>query len=91
VAKYSELNQAEIEFSVMDRQCLKRRLESTECLAAELTAWEAGRNERQVKIVWRFTNQDTRIRLARLYPNQEPAGNPPNSSPESSNITEMEH
>lgn len=87
----SWLNQAEIEFSVMGRQCLKRRLESTERLAAELGAWEADRNEKQVKIIWRFTNQDARVRLARLYPDQETPGAWSGSSPECTETTEMEH
>lgn len=68
----SWLNQAEIEFSVLGRQCLCRRLESLERVAAELAAWEAQRNARSVTTQWRFTSEDARVRLARLYPDIEP-------------------
>ena len=64
----SWLNQAEIEFSVLGRQCLGRRLESRERVAVELLAWEGDRNARGVRAHWRFTAGDARVRLARLYP-----------------------
>lgn len=64
----SWLNQAEIEFSVLARQCLKRRLASIGRVAEELSAWEDDRNARGVGTHWRFTAGDARVRLARLYP-----------------------
>ena len=47
-------------------------LESLERVAAELAAWEAQRNARSVTTQWRFTSEDARVRLARLYPDIEP-------------------
>lgn len=67
----SWLNQAEIEFSVMARQCLKRRLESVERVNEELSCWEKSRNLRRAGVDWRFTTGDARVRLARLYPHFE--------------------
>jgi hypothetical protein len=64
----SWLNVAEIELSVLTRQCLDRRIESADELRAEVAAWEAKRNERAVEIQWRFTTTDARIKLHRLYP-----------------------
>src|SRR6185437_9629572 len=64
----SWLNMAEIELSVLARQCLDRRIETKEELEKEVTAWEEERNERGVEIRWRFTTADARIKLRRLYP-----------------------
>src|SRR5881275_3130925 len=64
----SWLNMAEIELSVLARQCLARRIETREELEREVAAWEEGRNERGVEIRWRFTTADARIKLRRLYP-----------------------
>jgi hypothetical protein len=64
----SWLNMAEIELSVLARQCLDRRIESKEELEREVAAWEEQRNERGVEIRWRFTTADARIKLRRLYP-----------------------
>jgi DDE superfamily endonuclease len=64
----SWLNIAEIELSVLDRQCLDRRLPDTDTLAAEVAAWEATRNAAIKRIDWRFTTADARIKLKRLYP-----------------------
>jgi DDE superfamily endonuclease len=64
----SWLNMAEIELSVLARQCLDRRIESSEELRREVEAWELERNERQVEIKWQFTTADARIKLHRLYP-----------------------
>ena len=64
----SWLNVAEIELSVLSRQCLDRRIESTDELWKELEAWEVERNDRQVGVNWRFTTADARIKLKRLYP-----------------------
>jgi hypothetical protein len=59
---------AEIELSVLSRQCLNRRIESMEKLRKEVTAWEEARNGKQVEIQWRFTTADARVKLRRLYP-----------------------
>ena len=64
----SWLNVAEIELSVLARQCLDRRLASAEALRREVAAWEEERNERAVAVRWRFTTADARIKLHRLYP-----------------------
>jgi hypothetical protein len=64
----SWLNMAEIELSVLSRQCLDQRLESQEKLRQEVKAWESERNEQQVEIKWQFTTADARIKLHRLYP-----------------------
>jgi hypothetical protein len=64
----SWLNMAEIELSVLSRQCLDRRIESSEELTREVGAWELERNERMVEIKWQFTTADARVKLRRLYP-----------------------
>ena len=64
----SWLNVAEIELSVLARQCLGRRIESVEALLDQLEPWEADRNDRAVGVNWRFTTADARIKLKRLYP-----------------------
>jgi hypothetical protein len=64
----SWLNMAEIELSVLARQCLDQRIESQETLRQEVGAWELERNEEQVEIRWQFTTADARIKLHRLYP-----------------------
>lgn len=64
----SWLNVAEIELSVLARQCLDRRIESVEALLDQLEPWETERNDRAVGVNWRFTTADARIRLRRLYP-----------------------
>ena len=64
----SWLNMAEIELSILSRQCTKRRISNKQTLAAEVSAWEKGRNKLQVQIDWQFTTDDARIKLKRLYP-----------------------
>ena len=64
----SWLNVAEIELSVLARQCLDRRIESREELEREVAAWEDDRNERCIGVDWRFTTADARIKLRHLYP-----------------------
>ena len=64
----SWLNVAEIELSVLSRQCLNRRIESIDKLQRQVAAWEETRNEKQVEVQWRFTTADARIKLRRLYP-----------------------
>ena len=64
----SWLNMAEIEFSVLSRQCLDRRIEDERTLTQELAAYERRRNDARATIDWRFTSQDARVKLQRLYP-----------------------
>ena len=64
----SWLNMAEIELSALSRQCLPGRIADQEMLAAEVKAWEDERNASVVKVHWRFTTADARIKLAHLYP-----------------------
>jgi DDE superfamily endonuclease len=64
----SWLNVAEIELSVLQTQCLNRRIADKETLRAEVAAWEADRNNRSSKTQWRFTTAEARIKLKRLYP-----------------------
>ena len=64
----SWLNMAEIELSVLSRQCLDRRIPDLEALAGEVGAWQAERNAAESSIDWRFTSADARIKLKHLYP-----------------------
>lgn len=64
----SWLNMAEIELSVLTRQCLDRRIPDKATLASEVAAWQQRRNTAKAKIDWRFTNDEARIKLKRLYP-----------------------
>jgi DDE superfamily endonuclease len=64
----SWLNMAEIELSVLQRQCLNRRIPDQETLTREVAAWEHKRNQDAVKVHWRFTTEDARIKLKKLYP-----------------------
>jgi hypothetical protein len=64
----SWLNLAEIELSVLTRQCLDRRIDTRGGLRSEVASWEGPRNERGVVIRWQFTSADARIKLRRLYP-----------------------
>jgi hypothetical protein len=64
----SWLNMAEIEFSVLNRQCLNRRISSQETLITEVEAWEQQRNQTSSPVNWQFTTEDARIKLTQLYP-----------------------
>jgi hypothetical protein len=64
----SWLNLAELELSVLARQCLDRRIPDQATLETEVAAWVAARNAEQVRTAWRFTKDDARQRLAWLYP-----------------------
>lgn len=64
----SWLNMAEIEFSVLNRQCLNRRIPAKETLIEEVEAWEQRRNQTSSPVDWQFTTEDARIKLTRLYP-----------------------
>ena len=64
----SWLNIAEIELSVLTRQCLSRRIPDLETLRSETQAWQTQRNAEAKGVDWQFTTQDARTRLKRLYP-----------------------
>lgn len=64
----SWLNVAEIELSVLSRQCLNRRFADQAMLASEVRAWVEDRNAQVVKVHWRFTTADARTKLRSLYP-----------------------
>lgn len=64
----SWLNMAEIELSVLKRQCLAGRIDNIERMRTEVRAWNTDRNNHQTTINWRFTTADARIKLKRLYP-----------------------
>jgi hypothetical protein len=64
----SWLNMAEIELSVLKRQCLAGRIDNIRKMRAEAAAWNTCRDNRNAKIQWRFTTSDARIKLKRLYP-----------------------
>jgi hypothetical protein len=67
----SWLNQVEIELSVLVGQCLgERRIPDAKTLKQEVGAWEGERNDRGATVAWRFTSEDARQKLVRLYPAQ---------------------
>jgi len=67
----SWLNMAELELSVLTRQCLDRRIPDQATLAAEVAAWVERRNAARTPITWSFTLAVARIRLAHVYPEIE--------------------
>lgn len=65
----SWLNQVEIEFSVLSRECIGgRRIPDEGMLQREVEAWEEERNEKGATVDWRFSVEDAREKLERLYP-----------------------
>jgi hypothetical protein len=64
----SWLNMAEIELSVLSRQCLNRRIADETTLHQEVAAWVTARNGHATTVDWRFTTDDARIKLKQLYP-----------------------
>jgi hypothetical protein len=64
----SWLNMAEIELSILSRQCLDRRIPDDATLRREITTYEDTRNAAKTTITWRFTTTDAREKLHRLYP-----------------------
>ena len=64
----SWLNMAEIELSVLARQCLSRRIAHQDTLKRQIEGWEERRNAARPQIKWQFTTQDARIKLRSLYP-----------------------
>jgi hypothetical protein len=68
----SWLNIAEIELSVLGRQCLDRRLPDRTTLTTEVAAWVAARNAAHIGVEWHFTTADARTKLRHLYPVPQP-------------------
>lgn len=64
----SWLNIAEIEFSVLNGQCLDRRIPDIETLKTQIAAWQQTRNEQKIGVDWQFTTEKARQKLKRLYP-----------------------
>ena len=64
----SWLNMTEIELSHLSRQCLNRRIADKETMASEIKAWNICRDSKAAKTKWRFTTEDARIKLSKLYP-----------------------
>ena len=67
----SWLNVAEMELSVLARQCLDRRIPDLPTLVHEAAAWENQRNQAKVTVHWQFTATDARTKLKKLYPTIE--------------------
>lgn len=67
----SWLNMAEIELNVLTGQCLNRRIDDITIVRKEVLAWQNFRNNKNAKVNWRFTAEDARIKLSRLYPTLE--------------------
>jgi len=68
----SWLNMAELEFAAIQRQCLDRRIGTKEELTREVDAWRDARNDREVRANWQFTTEDARVKLRKLYPDNQP-------------------
>ncbi|MGI9278305.1 MAG: transposase, partial [Endozoicomonas sp.] len=64
----SWLNMAEIELSILSRQCLNRRIPDQDALKSEILAWASRRNNIESQMEWRFTTEDAWIKLTKLYP-----------------------
>jgi len=64
----SWLNMAEIELSVLHRQCLQQRIPDQATMIEQVTAWKDDRNSAKSSVNWRFTTAEARIKLKRLYP-----------------------
>ncbi len=64
----SWLNVAEMELSVIARQCLDRRIPNAATLTSEVAQWERKRNAAKTAVNWQFTTADARIKLRKLYP-----------------------
>jgi transposase len=67
----SWLNMAETELSILERQCLDRRLDAAAVVRAEVSRWESHRNDAKAAIHWRFTIADARVKLHNIYPSIE--------------------
>ena len=67
----SWLNMAEIELSVLSRQCLKDRMSHAKAVQLAVNLWQEARNANTAPIRWQFKTADARIKLRRLYPTQQ--------------------
>lgn len=65
----SWVNMAELEFSALSRQCLRRRIPDRATLEREIGAWVRDRNARAVTVQWSFTTADAHRAMAHVYPN----------------------
>ena len=68
IASGDFLDMAEIELSVLAKQCLDERMQSREFLTKQIAAWQERRNNAQSKVKWQFTTADARVKLKHLYP-----------------------
>jgi hypothetical protein len=64
----SWLNMAELDLSVLERQCLRQRVADRDALERAVTVWADRRNAAVASIQWQFTTDDARTKLRRLYP-----------------------
>jgi hypothetical protein len=64
----SWLNIAENELSALTRQCLSRRIGTIEQMASEVEVWDQARNRKGVRVNWRFSIEQARTKLHRVYP-----------------------
>lgn len=64
----SWLDMAEIELSILQRDCLTRPIATKEELVRQIKAWQDKRNRKQAKANWQFTTKDARTKLYKLYP-----------------------
>lgn len=64
----SWLNMAEMELSILSRQCIGRRFENVTEMTDAMAAWQKTRNRNKLGANWQFTTQDARIKLRTLYP-----------------------
>ena len=64
----SWLNMAEMEFRILNSQCLNRNIATIEEIKREVKAWQEDRNNKNCKINWQFSTVDARIKQKRLYP-----------------------
>jgi hypothetical protein len=67
----SWLNVAEIELSILSKQCTNRRIADRPTLQDEMQRWAARRNEEGSKVIWHFTTPDARNKLRHLYPQNQ--------------------
>lgn len=64
----SWLNMVECEITVLQRQCLGRRIDDPKRLRNEIAAWQKRRNKTRARIKWMFTTDKARTKLGRAYP-----------------------
>ena len=64
----SWLNMAEIELSILSRQCLSQRIASANEMDSAIHTWATHHNTKRAGTNWQFTTPDARIKLKALYP-----------------------